>query len=222
MFFIDYYLISKSPKQRHMANFEERLLKLEKSARIYKTLSIALCGILGVMTIFSFDQKNQPPDVIQTKRLQIVDDAGNVFVKLEKDNDGGIIASYNNRAKYTFFASSSVKGFGQLDIGNGNGKSNLHVAESNAGGGFLGILNESNYYVAEMGSANSDGGGYVEVNDNNGYSKASIFANKNSDGAFEAYSNSNNRIVYLGGSNSNTGGLWLNNNYGQIISKLPN
>ena len=205
-----------------MTHFEQRLIRLEKSVRIYKTISILLCATIGVTVLFSFNQKNPPPDVIQTKKLEIVDDAGNVFVKLEKNKEGGVIGTYNTRSKYTFFTSANVKGYGQLFIGNGNGYNNLYVGESNAGGGFLGIKNEYDNYVAEMGNSNSDGGGYVEANDNNGYSRASIYSNKSGDGVFEAYNNGNNKITYLGGSNISTGGIWLYNYYGQMVSRLPN
>jgi hypothetical protein len=205
-----------------MTHFEQRLVKLEKSVQFYKTLSIIFCSIFGTTILFSFNQKNLPPDVIQTKRLEIVDDAGNVFIKLEKNKEGGVVGVYNNMAKYTFFTSANVKGYGQLFVGNGKGYNNLYVGESNAGGGFLGIKNEFDNYVAEMGNSNSDGGGYVEANDNKGYSRASIYANKTGDGVFEAYNNGNYKITYLGGSTTSTGGVWLYNYYGQLTSRLPN
>lgn len=205
-----------------MTALEQRLEKLEKTVRFYRRVAWSISLLICVFAIFAFNEKYNPPDFIQAKRIEIVDDYGKVYVRLDKNAQGGYIENYNNNGKFTFNTNVHSTGHGQLFVGNGKGYSNLHVGESSAGGGFLGVLSDGNYYVAEMGNSNSDGGGYLEVNDKYGYSRGALFTTQNGQGALEVYNSNNNRMVYLGATTQVRGGLWLYNNFGQQVARLPN
>jgi len=205
-----------------MTTLEQRLEKLEKKVTFYRRIATGVTLILCAMAFFAFNEKFNPPDVLQARRIEIVDDYGKVYVRMEKNANGGYIENYNNNGKFTFNTNVHNTGHGQLYVGDGRGYSNLYVGESTAGGGYLGVLSDGNYYVAEMGNANSDGGGYLEVNDKYGNSKGTLFANKNGEGAMEFYNSNNTRIIYMGATTTSWGGLWLYNNYGQQVAKLPN
>ena len=86
-----------------MLTIEMRIQKLEATNRRYKTTLIVM--IASFATIFmAFRNPTTVPDVVQAKRFEVVDDNGNVLVKLDQDNGKGISAEKQPNIFEPFFS----------------------------------------------------------------------------------------------------------------------
>ena len=82
-----------------MNTIEMRLQKLEVTNRRYKTIVIVMLGAVLVTTFMAFRSPIAVPDVLQAKKFEVVDDNGNVLVRVSQDAGNGLLKTYNKDGK---------------------------------------------------------------------------------------------------------------------------
>jgi len=86
-------------KPKTMLPIEQRLIKLEKDIRIYRIVFVSVICITLAFVLMSNEKKAIAPAKIQAKAFEVVDDAGNVLMTLNNEDDGGAITTYNKAGK---------------------------------------------------------------------------------------------------------------------------
>ena len=82
-----------------MNTIEMRLQNLEVTNRRYKTIVIVMLGAVLVTTFMAFRSPIAVPDVLQAKKFEVVDDNGNVLVRVSQDAGNGLVKTYNKDGK---------------------------------------------------------------------------------------------------------------------------
>src|SRR5215213_10689493 len=149
-----------------MTNLENRVASLEKSLRLYQFLLMGVVLVALTVTISSFN-KNQVPEKIVAKAIEVVDDNGKVLVSLAAYNGNGAITTYDKTGNYLVDIVSNSSGFGNVNIYDGKGKPTLQLYNVKGGGGAMAIKNKDGK-DAVMLSLMTSGSGHLSLNNSYG------------------------------------------------------
>jgi len=201
-----------------MLTIEMRIQKLEATNRRYKTTLIIMIALFA--TIFmAFRNPTTVPDVIQAKRFEVVDDNGNVLIKLDQDDGKGIIKTYNKEGKKLVNITYTTKQEGYIGLEDGKGQETIRFSSSNdGGGGYIGIFNPTGKRTMTL--CNDNSGGNIYVGNSNGDSRAIIQCNTSAGGFFGLYNSSGYTAVKLTQTSSGNGDLYINNYNGDERVRL--
>src|SRR5882724_4416810 len=81
-----------------MNTIEIRLQKLETANRRYKTIVILMMAVFATF-FMAFRSNKKAADLIQAKAFEVVDDNGNVLVRLTQDAGNGIMRTFRSNGK---------------------------------------------------------------------------------------------------------------------------
>src|SRR5687768_16206159 len=84
-----------------MNKIEQRLAQLEKTNRLYRMIFLGLILLAGGAFFMSFNQKQDVTELIQAKRIQLLDNEGNVIADLKRDQNTG-------NAEFTTFSANGT------------------------------------------------------------------------------------------------------------------
>jgi hypothetical protein len=221
--------------------FEQRIIRLEKSVRFYR---LCLAGLLVVFTglvIMSFDKKNAVPDLIQAKAFQVVDDRGKVMVQLDKERNNGHISTYDPQGKRLVSLITTDGGAGGINTFGRNGDLLFKLTNTAEGGGYMALFNGKGNPVGEMGitvdesgyfrlndregkklvwmTYTQGGGGYLSLSNNNYESMR--FSTPDAGGRMAIYNGNDTRIIYLGAQDTKDGNITVWNSTGARLGGLP-
>jgi hypothetical protein len=224
-----------------MNPIELRVARLEKSLKAYRlffgTAVIALIAFL----LMSSGKRNDVPDLVKAKALEVVDDDGNVLMLLNKERGNGQLATYSTSGQKLVRLFTSDGGAGAINTFDANGKLNFKVTRTAEGGGYLALYNSAENEVMEVGVTKSDAG-YLQVNDNNakklvwltktaeggGYISTSkdgvesiVLSTPDAGGRISVYNRSNTRVGYLGVQDNEDGNLSVYNYSGTRMGGVP-
>jgi hypothetical protein len=182
----------------------------------------------------------QVSESIQTRRLDIVNSAGESVIILAPsvDGDGLIFVSNSSGKTLCYIGSSSASNNGLILVNSDQGKNIIEIGSNpdtkngrinirnkdekgliqlsaGDGGGELWITNEENNNLFYAGGS-SDGNGYLELANKNGKRLITMFAeeNENGSGNLWAYNNEDNLVAFLGTDIIGQGLLSVNSNTG--------
>ncbi|HUS02115.1 MAG TPA: hypothetical protein VMY77_10335, partial [Chitinophagaceae bacterium] len=72
---------------------EARMAKMERSLRIYRSIFLLSSLVISFLVISSFKDKQSAPDRLQAKAFEVVDDYGNVLVKVTSYKEAGAVTT---------------------------------------------------------------------------------------------------------------------------------
>jgi hypothetical protein len=195
-----------------MESIETRLLRLEKSNRLYKRTLVTLAAVFAI-GLMAFNSKFSPPDVLQAKKFEVLDDYGNVMVAISQDKQHGMIKTYNSAGNKLVNITYTTKNEGYIGLEDGTGKENIRMSSNNDyGGGYLSLFNPNSQRVISM--YNDNGGGTINVNNGSGTNQLVAKSHSDGGGYLGILNASGNYILSLMQTTNGNGDLYVNNNYG--------
>ena len=170
-----------------MNNFEIRLLALEKTNARYRIAFLFILALLVYFIISSFSAK-QVPDLIQAKKFELVNDNGQVLVRLDNLGGYGAVTTYTYEGKILTDILPTETNAGGIVIYDGKGKQNTVFTDVTGGGGSLKILNKDQQPVVFLGR-NTMNGGSLTIKNTNSVSTVLITSDTEGNGVMLTYNN---------------------------------
>jgi hypothetical protein len=201
-----------------MDNIEMRLQRLEKSNRRYKNILVLLTAFFAI-TIMAFKSRNAIPELLQAKRFEVLDDNGQVLVRLSQDDGKGIIKTFNQEGKKLVNITYTTHNEGFIGLEDGKGHETIRCSSSNdGGGGFIGIFNPSGNRTLTF--SNDLSGGNIYVGNAEGNTRAVIQCNTSAGGFMGLYNQDGYTAVKLTQTSSGNGDLYVNDSKGDERVRL--
>ena len=145
-----------------MQNFEKRFTALEKSNARYRLIIFCMLTVITYFTIIAFSPAGVP-EVVQAKKFEVVDDRGNVLVRLENYNGSGAITTFLPNGNTLTDIVPTKSESGGIVLYDGKGKKNMTLTDVNGGGGSLVILNPAGQNILSLGRNNLNSGQYFDA-----------------------------------------------------------
>lgn len=142
---------------------EERLSRLENSARGWRKAFLGMAALLGFVTLVAAGPSGIA-ELIQARNIEVVDAAGNPLISLTSNEMGGMMLVFNNQKSPVVVAGASPQG-GTLGISNIEGNP-VGLMESTELGGSVSTKSYTGQTLAAFGV--TPDGGAVLVNNNMG------------------------------------------------------
>src|SRR5688572_28434827 len=147
---------------------EQRIAKLERSARMYQFAFIGIGLVALTVLITSFNNKgNQIPEKISAKAFEVVDDNGKVLVNMSSYNGNGAITTYDKTGNYLVDVFSNTSGYGNINIYDSKGKPTIQFYNVKGGGGAIAIKNKDGSNAIML-SLMTSGSGHLALNNSYG------------------------------------------------------
>ena len=226
-----------------MNNLELRIIQLEKQARFYRILFLAMMLIAGAFLFMSFNQKKTVPDVLEARKIQVVDHKGSVVVELTSSDftGNGEINTYTPQNKRLISLFTSDGGSGAINTFDKDQVPVFKLTQTTGGGGYMALMNAKAREIVEFGSTDNSSG-YMRINDHNARKLAWITYTQGGGGYFSLasegketirlstsakggrigmYNNIDSRIVFLGAQDNGDGNITIYNNAGAKFGSIP-
>ena len=181
---------------------ERRLNTLEKevasghcSARRYRSLCAFLLLMFVGLGSLAATNRSSVVDVIQTRRLEVVDREGNLVLAASAKALGGQLDIWDADGQNLLRASASALG-GDLSIWN-KGGTNVFGAFATSTGGETGIWNAEGKRVFRV-TVKSDGAGKLDLSNEKGQNVVSIDTIKNIGAAISLMNTRGNKMFFAG------------------------
>lgn len=200
-----------------METIETRLHKLERANRLYKKIFLLLIAGCAI-TLTAFRSRNTVPDVLQAKSFEVVDDQGNVMVKVSQDNGFGLVKTFNKFGKKLVNITYTTKNEGFIGVENGNDRENIRLSSSGSSGGYIGVFNTSSQKVAILSA--EEAGGYLGLCNNSGDVKVLLKSQVDAGGFLSMYNSSGYSMASLLQTTGGSGDLYIRNNNGDDRLRL--
>ena len=226
-----------------MHPLEQRILQLEKQTRLYRLGFMGLFLLIGAGLFMSFNNKKPTPELLQAKKIQVVDDKGNVVVELKSSDITGngeinTMSPEKNRLVSIF---TSDGGAGAINTFDEYNMPIFKLTQTAGGGGYMALLNEESSEIVEFGSTD-EASGYMRINDNLGNKQAWITYTKGGGGYFSLskgevehlrfstaasggrigiYNDKNTRVAFLGTQDNMDGNLSIYAREGGKLGGIP-
>ena len=201
-----------------METIEMRLQKLEATNRRYKRIVILMIAVFATF-FMAFRKINNTPDVLQAKRFEVVDDNGNVLVRVSQDEGKGLIKTFNSSGKKLVNITYTTKNEGFIGLEDGNDKETIRLTSSSeGGGGYIGIYNPTGNRTLTM--CNEANGGSIYVNNSSGNNRALLQSGSNAGGYLSLLNSSGYAAVKLWQTSTGHGDIFVNNYLGDERLRL--
>lgn len=199
--------------ERRLNTLEKEVAIVSRSARRYRSLcAFLLLMFLGLGSLAATN-RSSVLDVIQTRRLEVVDREGNLVLAASSETFGGQLDLWNKEGQNLLRASASVQG-GDLAIWN-KGGTNVFGAFATPTGGETGIWNKEGKRVFRV-AAKSGGGGKLDLGNEKGQTVVALNTIKDIGGAI-AILNTRGNKMFIAGTHENGGVINLWNRRGVPI-----
>ena len=223
-------------------SLEQRVAQLEKNNRFYRLCFAGSLIVVAGLVFMSFNNKKTPPDVLEAKAFHVVDDRGNVIVKINKEDGNGQMTTYTPAGKKLVSLFTSDGGGGGINTFDKNGEVIFKVTRTTEGGGYLALFNGGLQEIAELGVTDGESG-YFRLNDRNGKKQVWMTYTKDGGGYLSLskddqemfrfstpavggrmgiYNSSNTRIAYMGTQDTKDGNITVWNSSGTRTGGVPN
>ncbi|MDG2054874.1 MAG: hypothetical protein P8J86_09210 [Phycisphaerales bacterium] len=163
---------------------DTRIESLETQVRTLKRMLLGVFGLVVVGVLLGWATPRTSPDVLRSKRLEILSDNGTPVVVLEASR---VFDSVDQEGHFA----------GKLILQNDDGKQNASLGPGDFGGGSLSINNKDSVTVVALGSSINNGGSAF-VNNSTGKTSAAISSSPTGAGWLTVNSKDGNRVVALG------------------------
>lgn len=200
---------------------EARMAKMEKSLRFYRSIFLLSSVVIAFLVISSFKEKQQAPDRLQAKAFEVVDDYGNVLVKIATYKNAGSMTTYTDRGKTLVDILKNVDGNGAVVGFNKAEGIAYRLTGTTSGGGVLDIYNSNGKEVVYAGPTTSNGG-LITIYNASGNQIVTTGQTAELNGVINIYNRYNNRINAMGGDGDNNGVFNGWNSSGTKTVQLPN
>ena len=200
---------------------EARLAKMEKSLRIYRGTFVLSTLLIAFLVISSFKDKQSAPDRLQAKSFEVVDDYGNVLVKVGAYKEAGAITTYTSRGKTLVYILKNVDGNGAVVGYNASESIAYRLTGTGTGGGTFELNNGLGKEVVYAGPTTSNGG-LLTIYNSSGNQIVTTGQTTEQNGVINIYNRNNNRINAMGGDIDNNGVFNGWNSNGTKTVQLPN
>ena len=199
--------------ERRLNTLEKEVATVSRTALRYRSLcAFMLLMFLGLGTLAATN-RSSVLDVIQTRRLEVLDRDGKLVLAASSETFGGQLDLWNKEGQNLLRASSSVQG-GDLAIWN-KGGTNVFGAFATPTGGETGVWNTDGKRVFRV-STKSAGGGKLDLANENGRTVVAIDTIKDI-GAAIAIMNTQGNQMFTAGTHEQGGVINLWNRRGVPI-----
>jgi hypothetical protein len=200
---------------------EARMVKMERSLRFYRSIFFLSSLVIAFLVISSFKDKQAVPDRLQAKSFEVVDDYGNVLVKVAAYKEAGAVTTYTKGGKTLVDILKNVDGNGAVVGFNSSNAIAYRLTGTDKGGGVLDIYNGNGKEVVYAGPTTSNGG-LITIYNASGNQVVTTGQTGEQNGVINIYNRNNNRINAMGGDADNNGVFNGWNNNGTKTVQLPN
>jgi hypothetical protein len=200
---------------------EARMIKMERSLRLYRGVFILSVMLIAFLAVTSFKDKQSAPDRLQAKAFEVVDDYGNVLVKIGAYKNAGSITVYTARAKAILDILKNVDGNGAVVGYNRNEAIAYRLTGTSSGGGTMELNNGNGKEVVYAGPTSSNGG-LITIYNASGDQIVTTGQTAEQNGVINIYNRYTRRINAMGGDIDNNGVFNGWNNSGTKTVQLPN
>ncbi|HUS00318.1 MAG TPA: hypothetical protein VMY77_01240, partial [Chitinophagaceae bacterium] len=173
------------------------------------------------LVISSFKDKQSAPDRLQAKAFEVVDDYGNVLVKVTSYKEAGAVTTYTKAGKTLVDILKNVDGNGAVVGFNSLNAIAYRLTGTDKGGGVLDIYNSNGKEVVYAGPTTSNGG-LITIYNASGNQVVTTGQTAEQNGVINIYNRNNNRINAMGGDADNNGVFNGWSNSGTKTVQLPN
>ena len=163
---------------------QNEIAELRNQIRMLKCMLLGVCGLVVVGVLLGWSTPRTSPDVLRSKRLEILSDNGTPVVILEASR----VSSGGDQEKR--FA-------GKMVLLEDDGKQNVRMGPGDFGGGSLSINNKDSVPVVALGSSINNGGSAF-VNNSTGKPSTAISSGPAGAGWLTVNGKDGNRVVALG------------------------
>ncbi|UEG49123.1 hypothetical protein LK994_10820 [Ferruginibacter lapsinanis] len=224
-----------------MNQLEKRIIRLENRLKTYRIIFGSALTVFAAIMLMSHNNKPSVPEVIQAKAFEVVDNYGNVLLKLNKEDGNGCFTTYTNTGKKLVKLFTSTGGGGAINSFDENGEINFKVTKTIGGGGYMALFNSDRNEIVEFGATNNNTG-YFNLNDKDGKKIAWLTYTENGGGYFALLNDDietirlstpseggrvgisnkrNNRVVYMGTQDDLDGNITISNASGSKLGSIP-
>ena len=200
---------------------ETRMAKMERSLRFYRSIFLLSTLVIAFLSISAFKDKQSAPERLQAKAFEVVDDYGNVLVKLGAYKNAGVITTYTDRGKELVDILKNVDGNGAIVGFNSSEAIAYRLTGTTSGGGVLDIYNANGKEVVYAGPTSSNGG-LITIYNASGNQIVTTGQTAEQNGVINIYNKNNSRINAMGGDGDNNGVFNGWNSNGTKTVQLPN
>ena len=201
-----------------MTTLEIKLTKLENKLRFFQ-FAFVLIILIAVFFIITGFNRNPVTDLIQAKKIQVVDDDGNVLVSLWSSTLGdGTISTRSKNGKLATRMISSTGGGGVLEIYNSDEKIVSTLETTDKGTGYLSLKNSNGNDLFKVTYTSGNYGGWLGMYNYSGVNTFSATTAEDGGCRFNMYNKNNIRVCYLGTTDAGDGCLNVYNSAGQNLN----
>ena len=192
---------------------EERFEQLERVNRRWRTVALSLGLVIGAGLIMAQGGANHVADVIQIKRLEVINKKGVAVVTLESDQRGGRILTTTTDGNLLF-----ETGGGEISLYNGQGQKLARLSATKNGEGMLATYNHNGEGVIALGATNDGKGAFTTYN-GEGQKLVSISATDHG-GAISVWSGAGQAVSTIRTNENGEGevGAWNQDGKGQKLT----
>lgn len=194
---------------------------MERSLQFYRSIFLLSLLLIAFLVISAFKDKQSAPDKLQAKAFEVVDDYGNVLVKIGTYKNAGVITTYTDRGKELVDILKNVDGNGAVVGFNSSEGIAYRLTGTASGGGTLEINNGNGKEVVYAGPTTSNGG-LITIYNSAGSEVVTTGQTTEQNGVINIYNRNKNRINAMGGDADNNGVFNGWNNSGTKTVQLPN
>ena len=169
---------------------EDRFEQLARTNRRWRSTTLGLCLVAVTGLLMAQGGASHMPQVVQVRRLELVNKKGIPVITLESDERGGRIVTSSDQGQLLFETAA-----GELSIYNGQGQKLARLSATKDGQGMLATYNH-------------DGEGVIALG-----------ATKDGKGAFTTYNGQGQKLVSLSATDQG-GAISVWNNNGQAASTI--
>ncbi len=151
-------------------NLEDRVAKLERGYRRWRGASLALGSVLVLGVVMGQAGVGRVPELVRTRKLEVVDSQGAAVVTLDTTPRGGRVLMMNSDGHLLMEASA-----GSLDIYNSEGQKLVRLSATKNGEGLMATYNRRGEGVVAVG-VTKDGEGALTTYNGAGQKLVSLSA----------------------------------------------
>ena len=179
--------------------------------------------MLSLFAVFfmAFRNNKTAPDLIQAKKFELVDDKGNVLIRLSENDGNGTMKTYRSDGKRLLNLTYTTKNEGYIGVEDGADHELIRFSSTTSadgGGGYISIYNPSGKRTMSL--CNQYSGGNIYVCNSDGYTRAAIQNNSAAGGYLALNNSSGNIAIQLSQTSSGNGDLYINSNSGDERVRL--
>lgn len=176
-------------------SIEQRLARVERQNRIFKGL-FTVAGAAVAALVF-YGATEPIPEVVQARRFEIVNEAGNTVLEMNSELGSGKLTIWNKDGKVIIHAGTGITTeSGELRIKNKDGNEIIHVgADFLTGNGMLTIRNKDGNETIRAG-ARVNGDGLLIIGDKNGNAITHVGVESNGGGMLMLKNKDRKQIFY--------------------------